>query len=191
MMILKSRLSNSVCFDIFFNYRSPKLYFDYFESHLGWVGMLASSKGIRRTTIPQDSKKKCLELLGAERDSFSQDTDVLLDIKEKLLKYFYGNEVSFNNVLIDIDGASEFSRQTLNVCRSIPFGETRTYRWLAIQVGRPNAFRAVGNVMSKNPLPILIPCHRVIASGGGVGGYASRDARIDIKRSLLDLESSF
>ena len=108
MMILKSRLGNSVCFDLcfvcsLFNYRSLKLYFDYLESHFGWVGIFGSSKGIRRTTTPQDSKEKCLELVGAEGNFWSQDTDILLDIKEKFLEYFDGNEVSFNNVLIDID----------------------------------------------------------------------------------------
>lgn len=77
-------------------------------------------------------------------------------------------------------------------CRRIPYGQTRSYQWLAEQAGRPNAARAAGQAMRRNPMPVIVPCHRVVGSRGWIGGFAG-DARptgasVDLKRWLLQLE---
>ena len=83
---------------------------------------------------------------------------------------------------IDLTGLSEFQLKVLNILRKVPRGEVRTYAELASLAGRPKAARAVGNIMAGNPVPILIPCHRVVPSSGGVGNYG---LGIPLKRTLL------
>ncbi len=77
-----------------------------------------------------------------------------------------------------------FERLVYEAAMSIPYGETRSYGWVANAIGRPNAARAVGNALNKNPLMLVVPCHRVVASGG-IGGFG---CGIELKRALLDLE---
>lgn len=86
---------------------------------------------------------------------------------------------------IDIEKGTEFEKKVWLALREIPFGETRSYKWLAERVGTPKGSRAVGQALSKNPLPIILPCHRVIESDGSLGGYSGG---VDIKRRLLDIE---
>jgi O-6-methylguanine DNA methyltransferase len=80
---------------------------------------------------------------------------------------------------------SEFEKQVLSATIKIPFGKTRTYKWVAKKIGYPDAYRAVGNALKKNPYPILIPCHRVIRSDGRVGGYIFGER---VKKYFIDLE---
>ena len=80
---------------------------------------------------------------------------------------------------------TEFERRVWEVTATIPYGEVRTYGWLADQVGRPRGARAVGQALGKNPLPLVIPCHRVVAAGGRLGGFTGG---LDLKRRLLLLE---
>ena len=86
-----------------------------------------------------------------------------------------------------------FQRACWEACRTIPCGETRSYAWLARAAGSPRAVRAAGQAMRRNPLPIVIPCHRVVGSGGWIGGYAGdagpAGATVAVKRGLLELEA--
>lgn len=85
-------------------------------------------------------------------------------------------------------GGSGFRVSVLDAIRDIPYGRTRTYAEIAQAVGSPKAYRAVGTACGENPLPILIPCHRVLPSSGGIGGYAGGSS---LKRRLLDLETTY
>lgn len=89
------------------------------------------------------------------------------------------------DVPVDLDGLPRFERAVLDQLRTIPRGEVRPYAWLAAQAGSPRAVRAVGNIMNRNPIPLLLPCHRVVPSTGGLGNYAYGS---DVKRSLLERE---
>ena len=82
---------------------------------------------------------------------------------------------------------SPFAKRVYRIVSRIPLGQTRTYKWVAEQAGNPKAARAVGQLMKNNPYPIIIPCHRVVASGGKLGGYAYG---LKAKRSLLGLEAA-
>ena len=86
----------------------------------------------------------------------------------------------------DLRGLSEFERAVLLKAREIPRGETRTYGWIAAQIGRPAAVRAVGTVLRKNPVPVFIPCHRVVRSDGFLGEYALGGP--EAKRAILEAE---
>lgn len=85
----------------------------------------------------------------------------------------------------DLSGLSAFTRAVLEITARIPYGQVRSYRWIAGQLGKPGASRAVGNALARNPIPIIIPCHRVVRSDGDLGGYA---LGLHWKRKLLELE---
>jgi len=108
-------------------------------------------------------------------------------------KYFSGDADDFRlNTIIDFDEAksyfSEFELTVWKTLRRIPYGETRTYRWLAREIGRPSAQRAVGQALRRNPLPVVIPCHRIIGSNGSLCGYS---LGLELKRRLLMHECYF
>jgi len=105
-------------------------------------------------------------------------------LPDELMGYFRGERVAFTAPL-DLTGLGRFDRRVLVVIRAIPYGETRSYGWVSRRAGSPRGARAVGGACRRNPCPILIPCHRVIGAGGGLGGYSGGVAW---KRSLLELE---
>ena len=107
-----------------------------------------------------------------------------LGFLENLRLYFRGEKVRFK-VRMDLRGLTKFQREVLKECSRIPWGATRSYGDLARGIGNPKAARAVGQAVGRNPIPVVIPCHRVLASGGGMGGFGSG---LDWKRFLLNLE---
>ncbi|MDQ7794228.1 MAG: methylated-DNA--[protein]-cysteine S-methyltransferase [bacterium] len=108
----------------------------------------------------------------------------LVDLERELDRYFAGQRVAFTVPLL-LEGMTPFQTRVLEECRGIGHGEVRTYGWLATRAGRPGAARAVGQVMARNPVPLLIPCHRVVAAGGGLGGFGGGLA---LKARLLAIE---
>ena len=104
---------------------------------------------------------------------------------QKELKDFFEHGIEEFTLTIVFTKGTDFEKRVWLALKEIPFGETRTYKWLAEKLGKPNASRAVGQALSKNPLPIVLPCHRVIESDGSLGGYSGG---VDIKRRLLDIE---
>ena len=82
-------------------------------------------------------------------------------------------------------GFTEFEKKVLKCVLTIPLGEVRTYKWVAKKIGNPKAYRAVGNVLNKNPFPLIIPCHRVVKASGSTGGFSSGKAN---KKRLINLE---
>ncbi len=105
-------------------------------------------------------------------------------IKKELKEYFEKGREEFTQK-IGITKGTEFDKKVWLALKEIPYGEIRTYKWLAEKIGKIGACRAVGQALSRNPLPILLPCHRIIESDGTIGGYSSG---IDIKRRLLEIE---
>lgn len=108
-------------------------------------------------------------------------------LERDLARYFSGEQVSFLNYPVELSGLPVFSRQVLEAARRIPYGERCSYGELARAVGRPGAARAVGQVLHRNPLPIIVPCHRVVGADGGLRGFAGG---VELKRRLLELEHS-
>ena len=112
--------------------------------------------------------------------------DRFKDIIERLRAYFDGHSVDFPDRL-DFSGATPFQHSVWQAARLIPYGETHSYAWVAGQIGKPDAARAVGQALGRNPLPIIIPCHRVLAADGGLGGFSGG---IKVKRFLLSMEGA-
>lgn len=84
---------------------------------------------------------------------------------------------------------SSFAKKVYKAVLSIPLGQVRTYKWVAEKAGKPKAYRAVGQVLNKNPFPVIVPCHRVVAARGKLGGYAwgSKKALLNLERQIKDL----
>ncbi len=108
-------------------------------------------------------------------------------IVDMLIRYFHGEAINFSNVQIDFPYGSIFEKNVWLTLRKIPYGEVRSYKWVAENIGKPKAYRAVGNAISKNPILVIIPCHRVIKSNGHIGGFTSIGG-VELKRMLLRLE---
>lgn len=106
--------------------------------------------------------------------------------REELLEYLAGKRAFFS-VPVDLSETPPFQRRVLEVARQIPFGEARPYAWVAREIGHPHAVRAVGTALGRNPVPLIVPCHRVWRTDGGLGGYLFG---LDVKRRLLELERS-
>ena len=152
----------------------------------GWIGIVRSAVGFCRVTLLQTSFSSALALLGDNLQVLPHNDPAFGSLPERLRRYFEGEPVAFPDEL-DLDSASSFRQAVWQATRSIPFGETRSYRWVAEQIGKPKAARAVGQALAANPLAIVIPCHRVIGSGGGLCGFGGG---LEMKRWLLELESS-
>ena len=165
------------------------LYYDIFETSLGWMGLLASHKGLTRCTLPQTSPDECMAQLGNEAEMATLSPERFGRLSEKLVLYFRGEPATFDDEPIDVDDASPFFRAAWKACRSIPRGETRPYKWLAAQAGSPRALRAAGQAMARNRLAIVVPCHRVIGSDGTLTGFGKGSTQLSLKRRLLDLEA--
>jgi methylated-DNA-[protein]-cysteine S-methyltransferase len=161
-----------------------ELFYTVFETTAGWVGVLGSSAGLVRTTLPQLSQQEVYSLLGNSLGRATPSPHHFEGLMERFRAYFSGNRVDFPDKL-DLSGATPFQRSVWQVARLIPYGQTRSYAWLAGQAGRPGAARALGQALGRNPLPIIIPCHRVLAGNGGLGGFSGG---LEMKRFLLQLE---
>jgi len=157
-----------------------------FDTDMGWVGILGSTRGLRCITLPQRSAQEVRRLLGDGVNQAAWAPGYFDDLIERLKIYFGGHKTAFPDKL-DLSGATAFQCEVWEATRLIPYGETRSYTWVAKQIKKPRAVRAVGQALGRNPLPIIIPCHRVVASDGKLGGFSGG---VEIKRWLLWLEAS-
>ena len=157
------------------------------ETPIGWMGIVASDEGVKRLTIPLPTPDEAMQGIAHEATTAELDNEHFAEFEEKLQRLFDGYDVSLDDEHLDLPDAPDFTRAVWQATREIPRGETRSYGDLAAAVGRPRGARAVGQVMASNPVAVLIPCHRVIASDRGLGGYGGH---IQMKKRLLKLEGA-
>ncbi len=150
------------------------------QSPVGLLKLVAGDRGLAAILWENDDPKR------VRLNSLVEDKThpVLLEAEKQLKGYFDGNRERFS-LPFDFAG-TEFQRSVWQALTTIPFGETRSYGEIARQIGRPKAVRAVGAANGKNPISIMVPCHRVIGSKGGLTGFAGG---LETKESLLELES--
>jgi len=152
-----------------------------FETRWGYFGLAGTEYGLLRTClpgpVPEKIKGQLLKSLPpVNRESSTEyrvsriefDKTFFKTAQEQIIAYFEGACINFVNVPIVLDGCSSFLSSALNACRNIGFGRTMSYSGLAKKIGRPAAARAVGSALAKNPLPLIIPCHRVVRSDGKI-----------------------
>lgn len=157
-----------------------------FQSPLGWIALLGSDKGLRRLSL-KPALQEALEGLGPELDQSVNDPSGLAEEQSYLERFFQGETGALDNIKLDLSDAPPFFGAAWRACRRIPAGETRSYAWLAAAAGSPRAVRAAGQAMARNRFSLVIPCHRVIASDGGLGGYGG--GGLGVKAELLNLEA--
>jgi methylated-DNA-[protein]-cysteine S-methyltransferase len=160
------------------------LFYTTFDTAAGWIALMGSPAGLRRVELPVKSRDEVIRRLGAGISRAEKSCTYFQDAVEQLGSYFDGNHVHFTCTL-DLDGATDFQHKVWCATGLIPYGETRSYAWVASQIGKPQASRAVGQALGRNPLPVIIPCHRVLSSSGDLGGFTGG---LEMKKFLLDLE---
>jgi len=138
----------------------------------------------------QEAEHRLLSDLNHAGKGIQRDQALLMELQERIIAYFEGEPVDFRaDPPVSLDRARSFGLRVLHACRAIPFGRTVTYSDLAQQVGCPGAARAVGGVMAANPIPLIVPCHRVLRTDGGLGGF-SAPGGIATKQRMLRHEQS-
>lgn len=155
------------------------------ETPFGWLALLGTARGLLRVSL-QPEPQSALDGLGNAIAEAEEDAEVFADALAAFEEYFGGNVAALDRIPLDLSDASPFFGAAWAACRSIPPGETRSYQWLAEAAGSPKASRAAGQAMAKNPFPLIIPCHRVVGSNGGLHGYGA--GGVGVKARLLEME---
>ena len=178
------------------NFKEMKKYYPYtpleipvsytiFKNPIGLTGLIASSSGLLRIIYKLSNEDSMENYLA--QSPHTKATKAPSEFKElikQFLNYFKGNLKNFDFPL-DLRLGTPFQQKVWKKLTTIPYGKTRSYKWIASAINNPQASRAVGNANGRNPLAILIPCHRIIRENGELGGYTGG---ISIKRFLLNLE---
>lgn len=157
-----------------------------FDTCLGWMGIISSSAGLKKIIMPRKSKEEVLLRVNVSCNLIEEEASAIFnDLPQRLKRFLNGELVDFSDKL-SLDGATAFQKIVWKIAQSISYGETRSYAWVARQMGNAKAARAVGQALGKNPLPIVIPCHRIISTNGSLGGFS---AGLELKKYLLRLET--
>jgi methylated-DNA-[protein]-cysteine S-methyltransferase len=160
-----------------------------FDTALGPVGLVWSGRGVMRLQLPEGDRRATERRLCASASGVAEaepDTDIA-GVVASLQRYMAGERIDFSRVKLDLTGIGAFHRSIYASTRAVGWGETTTYGALAKQAGSPEAARAVGQAMGRNPVPIIVPCHRVLASGGKIGGFSAFGGAV-AKARLLAME---
>lgn len=147
--------------------------FAIYRTPIGWIRVEGESGRLTRLTIERD----VVEDHGV-RDAFTDR------VFEQVMEYLKGRREEFD-IELSLDSCTPFQRRVMAELRMIPYAQTRSYKQIATAIDNPRAARAVGMANNRNPIHIIIPCHRVVGQGGALTGYA---AGMDIKRELLNIE---
>jgi methylated-DNA-[protein]-cysteine S-methyltransferase len=158
--------------------------YDVVDSPLGALLVAATDRGVCRISYdpePQAEEERLARGFGARVLRVPRALD---EVKRELDEYFQGRRRSFD-LAVDLGPVAAFHRDVLDELARVPYGEVTTYGTLAGRVGRPTAARAVGTAMNRNPIPIVLPCHRVVGASGSLTGYGGG---LERKERLLRLE---
>lgn len=154
----------------------------------GYVGFVVGEFGLRRVYLPESRSSSTRERIETDHPHAVVDETLLPKFVNELTRYFAGEPVQFT-VPIDWTGHSSFDADVWKACSELAYGQVASYGDLARKIRRPGAARAVGASMGRNPMPIVIPCHRVLRGDGSIGGY-SGSLGVPFKKRLLEMESS-
>ncbi len=166
---------------------AQNFYFALLDSPLGELGLVATENGLCEIRTRINNRKAFLSYLKKSYPAMPQEnSEKLKSVACQLAEYFSGKRQSFTCKL-DLAQGTGFQQRVWKTLQSIPHGETKSYAWVAESIGKPRAVRAVGGANGKNPIPIIVPCHRVIRKDGSIGGYTGG---LDKKRFLLGLEGA-
>lgn len=166
----------------------PVIRYTSFDSEIGRFLVTKSEGGLRSVRFAKDLdvERALAEETRGRRVVAVEDRLTLRRVADSIRDYLAGRPHDFD-LRLDIEGLSEFGRSVLKATRRIPYGTLRSYKSIAKEIGSPRATRPVGQALARNPLPIVIPCHRVVNSDGTLGGYSGGGP--DMKRRLIAIET--
>lgn len=159
-----------------------------FKSSWGWMGISETSKGVDLVALPKGSKQAIeSDLRSVSGESFEVGASARLEeARRQLLGYLEGKRDTFT-VPLDLSRGTPFQRRVWRVLQRVPYGKLRSYQWIASRVGGRHYARAVGSAVGANPVPVVIPCHRIVAQDASLGGFS---CGLPMKRKLLRLEGT-
>jgi len=188
---------------------APRLAAAVFRTPLGWMGISASENGVRAIVLAKPSRRaveralvqhpgSTFDVRRSSRATASKKTSsfpesrtmnlepVLRDAQRQLRRYLAGRSRALD-FPVDLSGGTPFQRKVWQTALRIPYGRVRSYRWIASKIGGTRYARAVGNALGANPVPLIVPCHRVVSQDASLGGFS---CGVAVKRKLLDLEGT-
>jgi methylated-DNA-[protein]-cysteine S-methyltransferase len=157
------------------------------DSPVGRLLLAATPRGLVRVSFPVESPEKVLEELASSVSPRVLESPAQLDEARRELDHYFEGRLQDFDLPLDWQLTRGFYRKVLRATARIPYGQTRSYTQMAKRAGSPRAVRAAGSALGSNPLPIIVPCHRVLRSGGALGGYGGG---LETKRALLELEGA-
>jgi len=160
-----------------------------FESDLGWFGLLGTGRSIQRLYMGHTTADEVRERVAGELPDGWTEKNWWTELRRRLVDYAGGTRDDFRDIEIVDSTRTPFEQRVVRTLRRVRYGETVSYGELAMRAGAPGAARAVGSVMRRNTVPLIVPCHRVIAAGGKLGGFSAPQG-LDLKRQLLALEAA-
>lgn len=183
-----------------------------FPTELGWMAVAVTDLGVAQVVFGYPSSSACLAALQrawsqrmsrtvrvdrlrgnvagtSKADRLDERVQWADDVQQQLTEYADGDKMVSDTIPLDLTCRTEFQRRVMMACRLVGYGQTASYLELAQRAGASRAARAVGSVMARNPLPLLIPCHRIVATAGLLGGFSAPEG-LTMKRRLLALEQT-
>ena len=167
---------------------SQSTWYDVFETEMGWVAAVSGRAGVIRMSLPERTFEQAYDHVRPDVERAELDAEALKEVRQQVQAYCSGKTGNLDGVEVDMSRMSPFFKRAREACRSIPSGETRTYAWLAEQAGNARAARGAGQAMAKNPVALVIPCHRVIGSDGALHGFGG-GIGLPMKERLLRMEA--
>jgi methylated-DNA-[protein]-cysteine S-methyltransferase len=164
--------------------------FHLFETALGWVAIVWNERGVTQFFLPQRDRAALQRRLAAKAAGATPSPSpppLIAEIIDRVRRYCEGEAVEFSDVAVDLDGVDGFRRAIYDAARQLKFGETATYGELAARSGHPGLARETGQALGANPAPLIIPCHRILAAGGRIGGFSAPGGSAT-KHKMLALE---
>lgn len=158
-----------------------------FDTALGLFGLGWTERGLARVLLPDTTQKATIERLQRDGARSGTPTRMVMSIMDRIEDYAEGRMVDFSSVPLDLAGIPDFHRRAYEKLLLVPWGRTMTYGELARELGDVSLSRAVGQAMGANPMPLVIPCHRVLASNGKAGGFSAPGGTAT-KSKMLALE---
>ncbi len=173
------------------NRDSAPVYFCLFDTELGVAAIAWTGKGICGHQLPEkNSDATDKKMRSAFPDAIeSKPPDEIVMLMRRIRKHLSGDGQDFSNVRLDLTGVPPFHTKIYQALQKLPLGRTVSYNDLAVMAGSPGAGRAVGQAMAKNPLSLLVPCHRVVNASGSLGGFSAYGGS-ETKRRLLQNENA-
>jgi methylated-DNA-[protein]-cysteine S-methyltransferase len=162
-----------------------------FETDWGWAGIVVTKKGVCCLELPaknkEMAKKRLLQRCPAAAPGPKPPAGLARRAVAELQAYFKGKRVELD-IPVDLSGLTPFQKKAYQHLKRVGYGKKKTYKWLAESMGAPKAAMAVAGALARNPIPLIIPCHRIIRSDGTIGGF-SGPGGVNMKKRMLKLEA--